>query len=95
MANGCSPSDPSVGTYLYHACQSMEHLTGHSTSKDELFLSSEPKIFRIYVKLGRATSLRLAGSILRRSPDIRPILPRLHQESLAVGRRWAGMSIRS
>ena len=55
MASGWFPSEPPEGNPLYHACQPLEHLTGHSTTVDELFPTSKPNVLRIYVKLGRAS----------------------------------------
>ena len=76
MASSCLPFDPPVGTHLSDVCQPLEHLTGHSTTKADLFPTSKLNIFRVYVNLGRATSQRPTWSILRRSSEIAPDLPR-------------------
>ena len=76
---------PPVGTILYHVCQPLEHLIGHSTTKADLFPTSRPNTFRVYVKLGRATSQRLTGSILRRCPEIASDLPLPYQEIMYKG----------
>ena len=46
LAGSCSLFDPPVGTLLSHDCLPLEHQTGHSTSKVDLFPTTKPNIFR-------------------------------------------------
>ena len=51
LASSCSLFDPPVGTYLFHVCQPLEHLIGHSKTKVDLFPASKRNIFRVYIRL--------------------------------------------
>ena len=76
LGDGCSLSDPHVGAIFFHNLQPLEHLTGYTITSGELFPTSKPNIFRVYVKLVRATPTMFSYSIFRRCPEVTRRHPR-------------------